>query len=162
MLFHEAILSSPWPGVSLRVKVKVSQSCLTLLSHGLRSLAGSSGHGILQARVLEWVAISFSRGSFLPRDRTQASASQADSFSTKPGQHSNRWASGLLTCHAACIFISSYLSKNVIISSLQMFSYALTVLQGFSSYRWYIFMGKLIGIFNDTVDIVNAIFHCIF
>ena len=37
------------------------------------SLPGSSLHGILQARVLEWVAISFSRGSSLPRDRTQVS-----------------------------------------------------------------------------------------
>ena len=33
-------------------------------------LLGSSGHGILQARILEWVAISFSRGAFWPRDRT--------------------------------------------------------------------------------------------
>ena len=35
------------------------------------SLPGSSVHGIFQARVLEWVAISFSRGSSPPRDRTQ-------------------------------------------------------------------------------------------
>ena len=34
---------------------------------------GSSIHGILQARLLEWVAISFSRGSSQPRDRTQVS-----------------------------------------------------------------------------------------
>ena len=34
------------------------------------SLPGSSVHGILQARILEWVAISFSRGSSQPRDRT--------------------------------------------------------------------------------------------
>ena len=33
------------------------------------SLPGSSVHGILQARILEWVAIPFSRGSFQPRDR---------------------------------------------------------------------------------------------
>ena len=32
---------------------------------------GSSVHGILQARILEWVAIPFSRGSSQPRDRTQ-------------------------------------------------------------------------------------------
>ena len=37
------------------------------------SLPGSSIHGIFQARVLEWVAISFSRGSSRPRDRTQVS-----------------------------------------------------------------------------------------
>ena len=33
------------------------------------SLPGSSVHGILQARVLEWVAIPFSRGSSWPRDQ---------------------------------------------------------------------------------------------
>ena len=37
------------------------------------SLAGSSIHGILQARTLEWVAISFSRGPSQPRDQTQVS-----------------------------------------------------------------------------------------
>ena len=37
------------------------------------SLPGSSVHGILQARILEWVAIHFSRGSSQPRDRTQIS-----------------------------------------------------------------------------------------
>ena len=37
------------------------------------SLPGSSIHGILQARILEWVVISFSGGSFQPRDRTQVS-----------------------------------------------------------------------------------------
>ena len=37
------------------------------------SLPGSSVHGILQARILEWVAVSFSRGSSGPRDRTRAS-----------------------------------------------------------------------------------------
>ena len=37
------------------------------------SLPGSSIHGILQARILGWVAISFSRGSSRPRDRTQVS-----------------------------------------------------------------------------------------
>ena len=37
------------------------------------SLPGSSVHEILQARILEWVAISFSRGSFRPRNRNQVS-----------------------------------------------------------------------------------------
>ena len=37
------------------------------------SLPGFSIHGIVQARILEWVAISFSRGSSWPRDRTQVS-----------------------------------------------------------------------------------------
>ena len=38
------------------------------------SLPVSSVHGILQARILEWVSMSFSRGSSQPRDRTQLSA----------------------------------------------------------------------------------------
>ena len=49
------------------------QSCLTLCNPMDWSLSGSSIHGIFQARVLEWVAISFSRGSSQPRDQTQVS-----------------------------------------------------------------------------------------
>ena len=37
------------------------------------SLPGSTVHGIFQARIREWVAISFSRGSSQPKDRTQVS-----------------------------------------------------------------------------------------
>ena len=50
------------------VKVLVSQSCLTLCDPMDHSLSGSSVHGILQARILECVAIPFSRGSSWPRD----------------------------------------------------------------------------------------------
>ena len=49
------------------------QSCLILCNPMDYSLPGSSVHGILQARILEWVAISFSRGSSGPRDWTQVS-----------------------------------------------------------------------------------------
>ena len=51
----------------------VAQSCPTLCDPMDCSPLGSSVHGILQARILEWVAISFSRGSSWPRDQTQAS-----------------------------------------------------------------------------------------
>ena len=51
------------------VKVKV-KSCPTLCNPMGCSLPGSSVHGIFQAIVLEWIAISFSRGSSQPRDRT--------------------------------------------------------------------------------------------
>ena len=44
------------------------------------SLSGFSVHGISQARILEWVAISFSKGSSWPRDWTHESACQADSL----------------------------------------------------------------------------------
>ena len=52
---------------------EVTQSCPTLCDPVDCSLPGSSVHGILQARTLEWVAISFSRGSSWPRDQTQVS-----------------------------------------------------------------------------------------
>ena len=58
-----------WSGVH----VLVTQSCPTLCDPMDCSLSGSSVHGILQAKILEWVAISFSRKSSQPRDRTWVS-----------------------------------------------------------------------------------------
>ena len=52
---------------------EVAQFCLTLCDPMDCSLSGSSFHGIFQARILEWVAISFSRRSSQPRDWTQVS-----------------------------------------------------------------------------------------
>ena len=66
-------------------KVK-SQSCLTLCDPVDCSLPVSSVHGIFQARVLEWVAISFSRGSSQPRDQTWVSHTA--------GRHFTIWATG--------------------------------------------------------------------
>ena len=57
----------------MKVKVLVTQLCLTLCNLMDSSLPGSSVHEILQARILEWVAVSFSRGSSQPKDQTQAS-----------------------------------------------------------------------------------------
>ena len=53
----------------MKVKVLLAQSRPTLCDSLDCSLPGSSVHGILQARILEWVAVSFSGGSFQPRDR---------------------------------------------------------------------------------------------
>ena len=52
---------------------EVTQSCLTLCDPMDCSLPGASVHGIFQARGLQWVASSFSRGSSWPRDLTQVS-----------------------------------------------------------------------------------------
>ena len=52
---------------------KVTQSCLTLCNPMDCSPPGCSVHGIFQARILEWVAISFSRRSSQPRDWTRVS-----------------------------------------------------------------------------------------
>ena len=53
--------------------VKFAQLCLTLCNPMNCNPPGTSVHGILQARILEWVAISFSKWSSQPRDRIQVS-----------------------------------------------------------------------------------------
>ena len=65
----------------MKVKVKVAQSCPTFCDSMDCSLPGFSVHGILQGKILEWVAVSFSRGSSQPRDQTQVSRI-ADGFFT--------------------------------------------------------------------------------
>ena len=52
---------------------EVAQLCPTICDPVDCNLLGFSVHGILQARILEWIAISFSRGSSRPRDRTRVS-----------------------------------------------------------------------------------------
>ena len=64
---------SKWNGV------KVAQSCPTLCDP-----MDYTVHGILQARILEWVAFPFSRGSSQPRDRTQVSHIAGDSLPAQP------------------------------------------------------------------------------
>ena len=53
-----------------RIHAQLLRSCTSLCDPMDCSPLGSSVHGILQARMREWVAISFSRGSSQPRDRT--------------------------------------------------------------------------------------------
>ena len=62
------------------LKVLVAQSCPTLCDPMDCSPPGSSVHGILQARILEWVAIPFSRGSSWPRDQTWVSCTAGRFF----------------------------------------------------------------------------------
>ena len=74
---HQALLSMGFSGknagVGCHVYVWVTQLCPTLWDPMSCSPPGSSVHGILQARILEWVAIPFSRRSSQSRDRTQVS-----------------------------------------------------------------------------------------
>ena len=75
------------------VRSEVAQSCLTLCDPMDCSLPGSCVHGIFQARVLEWVALSFFRGSSWPRDQTLVSCIA--------GRHFTVWATreaSELTC----------------------------------------------------------------
>ena len=76
--------------LTLKPEVKrseVGQSCPTLCDPMDCNRPGSSLHGILQAKILEWVAVPSSRGSFWQRNRTHLlclSALQTGSLSTEP------------------------------------------------------------------------------
>ena len=70
---------------------EVAQSCLNLCNPVDCSPPGSCVHGVLQARILEWIAISFSRGSSWPRNRTQVSCITGRCF--------NLWATRELSLH---------------------------------------------------------------
>ena len=58
----------------------VIQSFLTLCNPMNYSVPGFSVHGILQARILEWLAIPSSRGSSQPRDQAQVSCTAGGFF----------------------------------------------------------------------------------
>ena len=72
-LSHPIVFSKTWES-------EITQSCPNLCNPMDCSLPRFSVHGIFQARIPEWVAISFSRGSSQPRDRTQVSCIVGRSF----------------------------------------------------------------------------------
>ena len=84
-----------------KVKVLVTQSCLTLGDLMYCSFTVSTDHGILQARILEWVTISFSRGYSWPRDRALVSHNAGRFFTV--------WA---IREYTGAIFYSFYLESS--------------------------------------------------
>ena len=76
------ISTDAWaPAHTICKHAKLLHSCLTLCNPMDCSPPGSSVHGILQARILQWVAISFSRGASRPRDRNCVSYVSCSYFS---------------------------------------------------------------------------------
>ena len=71
--------SFPPGGEERKVKVKLAQSCPTLCNP-----LDYTVHGILQARILEWVASPFSGGSSCPGIQPRSPALQADSLPAEP------------------------------------------------------------------------------
>ena len=63
---------------------EVAQSCPTLCDPTDGNLSASAVHGIFQARILEWAATSFSRGSSQPRDQTRMSCTAGRFFTVEP------------------------------------------------------------------------------
>ena len=79
------------------VTIARTPSCVQLWDPVDCSLPGSSVHGIFQARILEWVTMSFSRGSSQPKDQTWVSCSSCIAgrfFTTEPpGKSMSLWTS---------------------------------------------------------------------
>ena len=74
---------------SQRVKMKVAQSCPTLCNPMYYRV-----HGILQARILEWVTFPFPRGSSKPRDQTQVSHTAGGFFTSWATREAQEYWSG--------------------------------------------------------------------
>ena len=73
IVFHYKVLGSTPTIRNLLVSVLVAQSCPTLCNSMDCSQLGTSVHGILQARIMEWVAIPLVSGSSRSRDQTRVS-----------------------------------------------------------------------------------------
>ena len=69
--------------MKVKSESEVTKSCPTLCDPMDCSLSCSSVHGIFQARVLEWGAISFSRWSSQPRDKTHVSSTEGRFFTAE-------------------------------------------------------------------------------
>ena len=114
------------------MKVKSLSRVRLFVTPWTSSLPGSSLHGILQARVLEWVAIAFSRGSSRPRDRTRVSCI--------PGRRFNLWATREANSHRNPCSLSwdlhtfSYCSSSIFTETIfQTFLTQLTETESVSS-----------------------------
>ena len=105
-----------------------SQSCLTLCDPMDCSPPGSSVHGILQARILEWVTISYSRGSSQPRDWTDISC----------GPCTGRW----VVYHLSHVLLTKYKFLSTLISLAAITKYHR--LGGFSSRHFSLLAGQYI------------------
>ena len=97
-----------------RASVLVAQSCPNLYDPIDCSQSGSSVYGILQARILEWVAIPFSRGSSWPRDWTWVSCIVGRFFTVwanrkalwfSPGRSCCKWVGRETEGQAADLFV---------------------------------------------------------
>ena len=83
--------------VKVEKKRESESESLSVVSNSLRphmdcSLPESSVHGILQARILEWLALPFSRGSSQPRVKPRSPTLQSDSLPSElPGKPRSNW-----------------------------------------------------------------------
>ena len=108
---RKTIIFRVWSATLASLACLCAQSCLTLCNPVDCSPPGSSVHGISQARILEWVAISSSRGSSQPRTQTHVFCLSciAGRFFTikpsgKPQLHLKYW-------HFQCLYVQQKVNK---------------------------------------------------
>ena len=94
-------------------EVQVTQLCLTLCNPMDGSPPDSSVHEILQATILEWVAILFSRASFWPRDRTCVSCIAGEFITIWTKREAHRVS---FTWEIYLSFRRSYVSQTVLLA----------------------------------------------
>ena len=117
-----------------KVKVLVTQSCPTLCDPMDCSPPGFSIHGILQERILEWIAIPFSRESSWPRDWTQVfciasrffavwatrEAQSVKSWTSKPNLYDISFSYWVTLHHSSIVFSSVHqFSRSVVSNSVR-------------------------------------------
>ena len=115
---------------------EVDQSCPTLCDPVDCNLLGFSVHGILQARILEWIAISFSRGSSDPGIEPGSPTLEADALTFEPPvekkslpwllrQHS--WFFSHLYCYFLSVSFTSF--STWILNTFLFFPFLIHILQ---------------------------------
>ena len=104
MEFYKALFFKYYPICNILESERESRSVMS---------DSSQPHGILQARILEWVAFSFSRESSQPRDRTQVSILQVDSFPAEPQGMPKNTGVGSLSL-LQCIFPTQGLNQGLL------------------------------------------------
>ena len=89
----------------------VAKLCLNVCDPMDYSPPGTSVHGISQATVLEWVAISFSRQSSWPKDRTLVSWIAGRYFTAEPPGKSSWWTEDLIYLHGVLQKVSGQVTQ---------------------------------------------------
>ena len=100
---------------------EVTQACPTLCDPVRCRLPGSSVHGIVQARILEWGAISFSKGSSQPRDQTQVSCIAARLFTIWATRESQGWIYSVFILSNK--HIAHYRLHDILVMAMLLFSF---------------------------------------